>query len=83
MKKLLFAIFSVSVVLSSCGPAAEDRFQMDRVSKRMSDSLQHLIDSSLNDPARHVNLNVPSPAPPQPVAQPTAAPNPSQAVNHK
>ena len=42
----------------------------------MSDSLAYLIDSSMNDPLKYVNLNQPSPAiMPQPaVAQPTAAP---------
>ena len=78
MKKLLLTIFFVVVMLTSCGPAAEDRFQMDRIAKRMSDSIAHLIDTSLNDPGKHVNLNAPSPVIPQPVApaQPTAAAQP-------
>jgi hypothetical protein len=67
MKKLLSSVFFVSVVLTSCGPAAEDRKQMDRVAKRMSDSLQNLIDSSLSDPSRHINFN----PQPQPVAVPS------------
>ena len=75
MKKLLSIVFAVTVVLTSCGPAGEDRFQMDRIAKRMSDSLAHLIDSSLNDPSKYMNLNVPSrPAQPAAVPQPTAAP---------
>jgi hypothetical protein len=75
MKKLLPAICLVTVVLTSCGPAAEDRVQMDRVAKRMSDSLKILIDTSLSDPNRHINFNA-QPAQPQPAAaQPTAAPN--------
>ena len=75
MKKLLSTIFVFTIILTSCGPAAEDRFQMDRIAKRMSDSLAYLIDSSMKDPLKYVNLNQPSPAVPQPaVAQPTAAP---------
>ena len=76
MKKLLSAIFVVTILLTSCGPAGEDRFQMDRIAKRMSDSLAHLIDSSLNDPSKYMNLNVPSRPAQQPAAvpQPTAAP---------
>ena len=70
MKKLLSIIFISTVVLTSCGPAAEDRKQMDRIAKRMSDSIGNLIDSSLNDPLKYVNLNTPSPG----AAQPTAAP---------
>jgi hypothetical protein len=71
MKKLLSIIFISIMVLTSCGPAAEDRVQMDRIAKRMSDSLTNLIDSSLNDPLKYVNLNAPSPVAPQPTAAPT------------
>jgi hypothetical protein len=71
MKKLLSTIFIVSVVLTSCGPAAEDRVQMDRVAKRMSDSLQHLIDSSLADPMNTLN------EPPQTVTMPQPTANPA------
>jgi hypothetical protein len=74
MKKLLSIIFISTVVLTSCGPAAEDRFQMDRIAKRMSDSLGNLIDSSLKDPLKYVNLSAPSAVPQPPVTQPTAAP---------
>ena len=75
MKNLLSTIFVVTVILTSCGPAGEDRFQMDRIAKRMSDSLAHLIDSSLQDPGKYMNLNQPSrPAQPVAVPQPTAAP---------
>lgn len=74
MKKLLSIIFISTVVLTSCGPAAEDRFQMDRIAKRMSDSLGNLIDSSLKDPLKYVNLNAPSAVPQPPVTQATAAP---------
>lgn len=74
MKKLLSIIFISVIVFTSCGPAAEDRVQMDRIAKRMSDSLGHLIDSSLNDPLKYVNLSAPSPVMPQPAAQPTTAP---------
>ena len=74
MKKLLSTIFIITVVLTSCGPAGEDRFQMDRIAKRMSDSIGNLIDSSLRDPLKYVNLNTPSPVQvaPQPTAAPTA-----------
>jgi hypothetical protein len=71
MKKLLSTVFIVSVVLTSCGPAAEDRVQMDRVAKRMSDSLQHLIDSSLQDPANTFSSGVQ----PLGVSQPTTPAN--------
>ena len=75
MKKLLSIIFISTVVLTSCGPAAEDRVQMDRIAKRMSDSIGHLIDSSLADPGKNVDLTAPSQVIQQPaVAQPTTAP---------
>ena len=74
MKKLLSSIFIITVVFTSCGPAGEDRFQMDRIAKRMSDSIGHLIDSSLNDPLKYTNLSAPNPVQvaPQPTAAPTA-----------
>jgi hypothetical protein len=72
MKKLFSILFISTVVLTSCGPAAEDRFQMDRIAKRMSDSLFHLIDSSLKDPGTIINFTAqPIPAPPQPTAAAT------------
>lgn len=74
MKKLLSILFISTAVLTSCGPAAEDRVQMDRIAKRMSDSITRLIDSSLNDPLKYVNLNTPSMPPQQATPQPTAAP---------
>lgn len=78
MKKLLSTIFILTIVLTSCGPAAEDRVQMDRIAKRMSDSLGRLIDSSLNDPSKYVKLGESTPliyssAPPtQPAAGATS-----------
>lgn len=75
MKKLLSTIFVFTIILTSCGPAAEDRFQMDRIAKRMSDSLAYLIDSSMKDPLKYTNLSQPSPPMPQPAAQPTSAPS--------
>jgi hypothetical protein len=79
MKNLLSALFVISIVLTSCGPAAEDRFQMDRIAKRMSDSLAYLIDSSLNDPHKYIHFNTQPPVTPQPTATPAATP----AVNPK
>ncbi len=70
MKKLVSLIFISAVILTSCGPAAEDRFQMDRIAKRMSDSLGRLIDSSLADPGRNINFT----------AQPVIAPQPTAAA---
>lgn len=67
MKKTLSIAFVAAVILTSCGPAAEDRFQMDRIAKRMSDSLANLIDSSMNDPLKYTNLGQ-APAPVAPVA---------------
>lgn len=72
MKKTLSLAFVVAIVFTSCGPAAEDRVQMDRLAKRMSDSLANLIDSSLNDPLKYVNFEQ-APAQPVPVAD-TAKP---------
>lgn len=78
MKKLLLVSLFATIVLSSCGPAAEDRVQMDRLAKRMSDSMGNLIDSSLNDPEKFVKLGGPTPLiyqtnpMPQPTADPTA-----------
>lgn len=57
MKKLLIVALPMIAFLTSCGPAAEDRVQMDRLAKRMSDSLAYLVDSSMNDPLKHVNFN--------------------------
>ena len=76
MKKLLSFLFVLSLTLFSCGPAGEDRVQMDRIAKRMSDSLTYLIDSSLNDPLKYTNLSAPNPV--QPAAQPTTAPTATQ-----
>jgi hypothetical protein len=39
---------------------------MDRIAKRMSDSLANLIDSSMNDPLKYTNLGQ-APAPVAPV----------------
>ena len=74
MKKLILPVFVIILILTSCGPAGEDRVQMDRIAKRMSDSLSRLIDSSLADPLKYVNLSAPNPVPaaPQPTAAPTA-----------
>lgn len=72
MKKLLSVLLISTAVLTSCGPAAEDRVQMDRIAKRMSDSIYHLVDSSLKEPGRIVDLSAPSMPPPQPAATPTA-----------
>lgn len=74
MKKLLSVLFITTAILTSCGPAAEDRVQMDRIAKRMSDSLFHLVDSSLKDPGTIINFTA-QPVPPQP--QPTAAATPT------
>lgn len=67
MKKTFSVAFVVAIILTSCGPAAEDRFQMDRIAKRMSDSLANLIDSSMNDPLKYTNLGQ-NPVAPAPVA---------------
>jgi hypothetical protein len=74
MKKLLSILFISTAILTSCGPAAEDRVQMDRIAKRMSDSLSHLIDSSLRDPGTIIDFTA-QPVPPP--AQPTAAATPT------
>lgn len=63
MKKTLSIAILLTVIFVSCGPAAEDRKQMDRLAKRMSDSLANLIDSSLNEPLKYVNLQQPTPQP--------------------
>ena len=76
MKKLILPIFVITLILTSCGPAGEDRFQMDRIAKRMSDSLANLIDSSLADPLKYVNLSAPNPVPMVPQA--TTAPTPTK-----
>lgn len=81
MKKLLSVTFFATILFTSCGPAAEDRVQMDRLAKRMSDSLGYLVDSSLNDPLKYVKLGGPTPLiyqtnpMPQPAAQPTSTTN--------
>ena len=76
MKKLLSVTLFATIILSSCGPAAEDRVQMDRIAKRMSDSLGNMIDSCLNDPEKFVKLGSPTPLIYQtnPMPQPAAAP---------
>lgn len=67
MKSAFISASIVILLFTSCGPAAEDRFQMDRLAKRMSDSLATLVDSGLNDPLKHINF-VQSPPPSAPVA---------------
>lgn len=71
MKKSFSLVVFVSIILSSCGPAAEDRVQMDRLAKRMSDSLALLVDSGINDPLKYVNFQQ---APAQPAPADSAAP---------
>jgi hypothetical protein len=75
MKKLLSVLFiSTVIILTSCGPAAEDRVQMDRIAKRMSDSIFNLVDSSLKEPGKIVDLTA------QPMQQPVAQPQPTAAA---
>ncbi len=70
MKKSFSLVFFVSIIVISCGPAAEDRVQMDRLAKRMSDSLALLVDSGINDPLKYINFQQ---APAQPAPADTAA----------
>lgn len=71
MKKTLSLLSVIAIILTSCGPAVEDRVQMDRVAKRMSDSLANLVDSGLDDPLKYVNFNQ---MPAQPAPADTAKP---------
>lgn len=76
--KPYFVFVSVLVLLfTSCGPAAEDRFQMDRLAKRMSDSLAQLIDSGINDPHKHINFAQSSPPPTAPATDTVKAASPA------
>ena len=44
---MLFSAVLVLVSFAKCGPAAEDRVKMHEKSKRVSDSIAHIIDSAL------------------------------------
>lgn len=48
MKTLVIALLSVSAILTSCKPALEDKATMHKNAKRVSDSIEHVIDSALN-----------------------------------
>lgn len=56
MKRLLIPVTILSLYLSACGPAAEDRKRMDYVARRNSDSIGKWLDSALNDPAKELGL---------------------------
>jgi hypothetical protein len=67
MKKLIIPVLVLSVYMSSCGPAAEDRKRMDYVARRNSDSIGKWLDSSITDPQRELGIPVSQPgAPPAP-----------------
>lgn len=38
------------ILFVNCTPRAESRAQMDARARRMSDSIDHYLDSALNDP---------------------------------
>lgn len=42
--------------LISCGPPSESRENMDRIADRTFDSIQKLVDSSMNAPLKEVSL---------------------------
>jgi hypothetical protein len=69
MKKISFYTLALTLVLISCGPAAEDKQQMHLRAKVFQDSIANIIRTSMEEAA--------APAPGQ-VAQP--APNPSQSA---
>lgn len=51
MKSLAIALLSVSALFASCKPALEDKATMHKNAKRVSDSIEHVIDSAINSVA--------------------------------
>ncbi|MBL7930822.1 MAG: hypothetical protein JNL60_02915 [Bacteroidia bacterium] len=82
MKNLLFVVSALTVVLVSCGPAAEDRQEMHRRAKIFQDSIAQFIRQSMDEaaaPGPNAVQQVQMPTPGQ-TAQPQAI-NPNMGVN--
>lgn len=75
MKHIAFFSLIVLSLLSACGPAAEDRKRMHERAKVFQDSIANFIRASMAE------AEAPGPMMMPPPAQPTAAPQPSQAAN--
>lgn len=72
-KTLLPAIFFFVVILSSCGPAAEDREQMHARAKIFQDSIANVIRAAMAEAAAQPQPQAPAPATVGPAAM-TATP---------
>lgn len=85
MKKTILSLAFLSVIiLSSCGPAAEDRQAMHARAKVFQDSIATMIRTSMSE-AEAPGLIAPAPAPastPAPAA-PAQTPAPVQAMPKK
>jgi hypothetical protein len=55
MKTTIILIALITILFSSCGPAAEKRERMDYIAKRTSDSIQLFLDSALQDPINELS----------------------------
>ncbi len=51
MKTLKLSLGILAISIASCTPQTESRVHMDQTGQRMSDSILHIIDSSLADPS--------------------------------
>lgn len=67
-KAILFCSFAFVAVITSCGPAAEEKAKMMQSSKRTADSIANVINTSMSSATEAVV------APP---ANHTAAPSPT------
>ena len=57
-KKIIFTLsFALVLVLSSCGPAAEDRATMMGNAKRISDSVANLIQTAMKEAEMQQQVN--------------------------
>jgi hypothetical protein len=75
MKNTLLSLsLFVVVLITSCGPAAEDREKMHIRAKVFQDSIANVIKQSMAE------AEAPGPRMAQPAAQGTAAPQPTQAA---
>jgi len=77
MKKILSPVFIFILILTSCGPAAENRQMMHERAKVFQDSIANMIRASMAEASAPSNVVV------MPAPTPTAAPAPTPAAKAK
>jgi hypothetical protein len=72
-KLILFSSLIFTFIITSCGPAAEEKAKMIVSAKRTADSIANVINASMSSATEGI---VPPPPPPA-TNTPTAAPTPT------